>query len=163
MKKKAQNAQPLEILNGWKEIANYLGKGVRTVQRYERELGLPVRRPAAKDRGAVVATKAELDAWISASPLREGMQLLRREVTPSEITAQTIKKGVAEMVSLRQQMSALRDEWRSSLQRVHESLYQLRTSMAVVPAKRDFADDVKESAQDWENLYRIPSKSRFVS
>ena len=31
----------LEIFSGWKDIANYLGKGVRTIQRYERELGLP--------------------------------------------------------------------------------------------------------------------------
>jgi len=35
----------LEILSGWKEIACHLGRGVRTVQRYERELGLPIRRP----------------------------------------------------------------------------------------------------------------------
>ena len=31
-------------LNGWKEIAAFLGKGVRTVQRWEREQGLPVHR-----------------------------------------------------------------------------------------------------------------------
>lgn len=52
---------PLEILTGWKDIANYLGKGVRTVQRYEREMGLPVHRPA----GAVVAVQAELTDWVS--------------------------------------------------------------------------------------------------
>ena len=33
------------FLNTWKEIATYMGRGVRTVQRWERELGLPVRRP----------------------------------------------------------------------------------------------------------------------
>jgi hypothetical protein len=33
------------ILKGWKDIAKYLGCGVRTVQRWEK-LGLPVRRPA---------------------------------------------------------------------------------------------------------------------
>lgn len=35
-------AEPTRLLSGWKEIANYLGKGVRTVQRYEYELLLPV-------------------------------------------------------------------------------------------------------------------------
>lgn len=40
-----KKAAGIEILSGWKEIANYLRKGVRTVQRYERELGLPIRRP----------------------------------------------------------------------------------------------------------------------
>ena len=58
-----------EILSGWKEIANYLGKGVRTVQRYERELGLPVHRPAGKPAGSVIAAKAELDAWVKAGPV----------------------------------------------------------------------------------------------
>ena len=40
------------FLNGWKEIANYLGKGVRTVQRYERTLALPVRRPSGRSGGS---------------------------------------------------------------------------------------------------------------
>lgn len=38
---------PPQFLTGWKEIANYLGKGVRAVQRYERKFGLPVRAPRA--------------------------------------------------------------------------------------------------------------------
>ena len=33
------------VLSSWKDIARYMGKGVRTVQRWERHLGLPVRRP----------------------------------------------------------------------------------------------------------------------
>ena len=40
-------------------------KGVRTVQRYEREAGLPVRRPRARNKGLVFAWPEELDAWIS--------------------------------------------------------------------------------------------------
>jgi hypothetical protein len=60
----------LEIIIGWKEIANYLGKAVRSVQRYEVGLALPIRRPAGKSRGAVFATKPELDAWITGASLR---------------------------------------------------------------------------------------------
>lgn len=56
------------ILSGWKDIANYLGKGVRTVQRYERELRLPIRRPAGRHFGSVIATCSDLDEWVSASP-----------------------------------------------------------------------------------------------
>jgi hypothetical protein len=52
-----------ELLTSWKEIAAHLGKGVRTVQRWEQELGLPVRRPA-KSRHIVVALAPELDKWI---------------------------------------------------------------------------------------------------
>jgi hypothetical protein len=32
-------------LTSWRNIAKYFGKDVRTVQRWERKLGLPVRRP----------------------------------------------------------------------------------------------------------------------
>jgi hypothetical protein len=60
-----------EILSGWKDIARYLGRGVRTVQRYEEQFKLPVRRPAARIRGSVSATKADLDAWVLASMVRE--------------------------------------------------------------------------------------------
>lgn len=49
-------------LDSWKEISGYLKRGVRTVQRWERTAGLPVRR-VASPRGAVYAFKAELDRW----------------------------------------------------------------------------------------------------
>ena len=50
-------------LSSWKEIASYLGKGVRTVQRWERQFGLPVRRPSAKSH-VIFAVQQELDGWI---------------------------------------------------------------------------------------------------
>jgi hypothetical protein len=56
-----------DVLNSWKEVAAYLGRGVRTVQRWERELALPVRRPRGKSRSAVIAFRAELDIWLSHS------------------------------------------------------------------------------------------------
>jgi Tol biopolymer transport system component len=54
---------PSERLESWKEIAAYLKKGVRTVQRWERTDGLPVRRLGHDRTGIVFAYKAELDAW----------------------------------------------------------------------------------------------------
>ncbi len=53
------------ILNSWKEVARYLGRGVRTVQRWEKELGLPIRRPWNRPHSAVVAIPAEINTWIS--------------------------------------------------------------------------------------------------
>ncbi len=53
------------ILNGWKEIANYLGRGVRTVQRWE-GFGLPVRRPVGGLRSSVITTTEDIDRWIRA-------------------------------------------------------------------------------------------------
>jgi Tol biopolymer transport system component len=56
--------EPLEgRLDSWKEIAAYLGRGVRTVQRWEREEGLPVHRLAHEKRGSIYARREELAAW----------------------------------------------------------------------------------------------------
>src|SRR5712671_7208060 len=54
---------PDDRLDSWKEIAAYLKKGVRTVQRWERTEGLPVRRVGQDRTGIVFAYKGELDAW----------------------------------------------------------------------------------------------------
>jgi TolB-like protein/cytochrome c-type biogenesis protein CcmH/NrfG len=50
-------------LDSWKEIAAYLHRTARTVQRWERDQGLPVHRLQHKTRGSVYAYKQELDAW----------------------------------------------------------------------------------------------------
>jgi CheY-like chemotaxis protein len=52
------------ILKGWKDVATHLGCGLRTAQRWE-QFGLPVRRPNAHKRSAVLALSEELDAWVS--------------------------------------------------------------------------------------------------
>ena len=50
-------------LDSWKEIAAYLKRGARTVQRWEREEGLPVHRLVHDKLGSVYAYHRELDAW----------------------------------------------------------------------------------------------------
>jgi Tol biopolymer transport system component len=50
-------------LDSWKEIAAYLGRGIRTVQRWEREEGLPVHRLAHEKRGSIYARREELAVW----------------------------------------------------------------------------------------------------
>ena len=50
-------------LDSWKSIANYLRRGVRTVQRWEQHEGLPVHRLEHDSKATVYAYKAELDAW----------------------------------------------------------------------------------------------------
>lgn len=125
MKIDSRKTERPQFLSGWKEISNYLGKGVRTVQRYERELGLPVRRPAAKDRGSVVATKDEIDAWVHASPIRDAFRLTRTEAYPRPDTV-ALKRGLATMSGLRDQMLQLRTELRDSMQRLEQSLIALQ-------------------------------------
>src|SRR5580704_18897922 len=62
---------PGELLDSWKSIATYLGREVRTVQRWELTEGLPVKRHAHRKLAAVYAVKSELDAW------RQGRESLR--------------------------------------------------------------------------------------
>ena len=55
------------VLSGWKAIANYLKGGTRTVQRWEKEAGLPVLRPRPGPRGHVIAYSEQLDRWLKYS------------------------------------------------------------------------------------------------
>lgn len=59
---------PTGRLDSWKAIAAYLGRGARTVQRWEREEGLPVRRLRHDQGSTVFAYQSELDAWLARQP-----------------------------------------------------------------------------------------------
>ncbi|MDT8068339.1 MAG: GAF domain-containing protein [Terriglobia bacterium] len=63
------------VLKGWKEIAAHLGSGVRTAQRWEQLFSLPVHRPAARMKAAVIASSSELDAWVESSQTRRAGSL----------------------------------------------------------------------------------------
>jgi len=58
-------------LDGWKEIASHFGRGVRTVQRWERELQLPVRRIDTGRGQATYAFVDELDRWRESAAARK--------------------------------------------------------------------------------------------
>jgi hypothetical protein len=53
-----------ERLDSWKEIAVYLGRDLRTVRRWEKKKGLPVRRVPGGERRAVFAYRADIDSWL---------------------------------------------------------------------------------------------------
>ena len=50
-------------MDSWKEIAAYLKRDVRTVQRWEKQEGLPVHRHLHAKLGSLYAFKSELDVW----------------------------------------------------------------------------------------------------
>jgi TolB-like protein/Tfp pilus assembly protein PilF len=51
-------------LESWGEIASYLRRDIRTVQRWERLHGLPIRRLIIGKHGQVYAYRSELDQWV---------------------------------------------------------------------------------------------------
>ena len=75
-----------DILNGWKEIAAYVARDRRTVERWEKLRGLPVRRMPGEGRATVYALISELDEWLASS---------KPDETETENAEQGLAKGGA--------------------------------------------------------------------
>ena len=58
---------PHSRLNSWKEIACYLDRGVRTLQRWEQKSHLPIHRIGRSRRSPVYALVSELNFWLATS------------------------------------------------------------------------------------------------
>ncbi len=75
-------------LDSWKEIADYLGREVRTAIRWEKEKHLPVHRVPGGRRQAVFAFTDEIDAWLlseaSGLGIREESQVEEPVSSPRE-------------------------------------------------------------------------------
>ena len=105
-----------QTLNSWKEIASYLGRGVRTVQRWEQELHLPVHRIGNGRRAPVYVVISELKFWMLTSAGRNAVSIVAQEKSPpassvrkreTQLTAKLhqLARAVAES-SVRQQRQA---------------------------------------------------------
>ena len=85
-------------LDSWKEIAEYLGRDVRTAIRWEKERKLPVHRIPGGKRPGVYAMPDELDSWASSlrSSAASENNPLESTVPPSEagwVTGQAATNG----------------------------------------------------------------------
>jgi hypothetical protein len=76
-----------KTLDSWKEIAVFLHRTVRTVQRWEKTEGLPVRRHLHAQKGSVYALPAEVEKW---REVREMTQHIAISSTPSLIASAAI-------------------------------------------------------------------------
>ncbi len=115
-----------DILNSWKEIAIYLNRGVRTVQRWEAELGMPVRRPRGRGRSAVIAVRTELDQWIKSCPLDDGVE------PKSKDTASSLSPLVAQLRTSTLQLHQLRSQIIDSRAQLVVALSQLAANVGKV-------------------------------
>ena len=90
-----------ELLNSWKDIANYLGRGVRTVQRWEAQLHLPVRRAHMHPRSSVTALKSDIDQWVrKAGRSASGARVSLAEVRDTTATLR-IKREEMRILAMR--------------------------------------------------------------
>jgi hypothetical protein len=109
------------VLNSWKEIASYLGRGVRTVQRYEHELQLPVRRVGGKSRRSVVALSQDLDTWLRHATIQKDDEVESLAAKHVSITADS----VADLHKLRLRCAQLRDEHAKAVATLRQNLAEM--------------------------------------
>ncbi|HKR28063.1 MAG TPA: hypothetical protein VJS11_11435 [Acidobacteriaceae bacterium] len=119
-------AENTAVLTSWKEIARYMGKGVRTVQRWEQDFGLPVRRPLGSDKKAVLARPRDLDMWLA---LRCGMQdraVAQRDPKNAMLVIRTsLATELETSRMLREANRAMRLELNLAVKELHLQLEQL--------------------------------------
>jgi hypothetical protein len=114
----------LELLTSWKEIANFLGKGVRTVQRWEATLGLPVIRPADNRSGIVMARPSDLEAWLLNGRQRSLAKLHGQDRQDDGVHAtfsecvRELKRYHAEVRTLCDQMNATKESLKQEIERL---------------------------------------------
>jgi hypothetical protein len=63
VKMSAQMPSACERLDSWKEIASYLRRSVRCVQRWEKNEGLPILRHRHAHGATIYTYRHELDDW----------------------------------------------------------------------------------------------------
>ncbi len=117
-----------QVLRSWQQIAGYVGKGLRTVQRWEREIDFPVHR-TGKDRRTVLAYPEEINRWMHrAQPV---------------VSAATVVQG--ELARRRAEVARLRDQ----VERAHEQTFTLYSMISEFKARRSRTNsDCKSTPQN---------------
>jgi CheY-like chemotaxis protein len=105
------------ILKSWKEIANHLHCGVRTAQRWEKELGLPIRRPAAPDGNIVLAFTEEMDEWVGTGT--------------TVLAIDDARANLSRQAELRQELSELRARQRQLISELRQQIKQAKQSTRI--------------------------------
>jgi hypothetical protein len=77
-------SEPGNQLRSWKDIAAFFGVHERTVMRWEESRRLPVHRVGGRERDAVFANVAELEAWVAAGKNRRADEAASRNDGDSE-------------------------------------------------------------------------------
>jgi TolB-like protein len=93
----AKALSPGDRLDYWQEIAKYLGREVRTVQRWEREKSLPVRRLSSDgedNQPRVFAYKSEIDAWLALQSGQRAFPPNHASAVPEAITPSVLRVAV---------------------------------------------------------------------
>lgn len=91
------SSTPEPPLESWKAIVAHLSRDVRTVKRWEKNEGLPVRRYLHQARSSVYAFASELDAWRAARaprPMQDAPAPIGGQVLPRFAFAAVLFRGL---------------------------------------------------------------------
>ncbi len=83
---------PADRLDSWKEIASFLRRDVRTVQRWEKKEGLPVYRHLHDKLGSIYAYRNELTEWFNARQ-QSGVALAKHDAGAEKIKLAVLPFG----------------------------------------------------------------------
>ena len=115
------------VLNSWKEIADYLDRGVRTVQRWEKDLAFSVRRPRGKSRSAVIALRSDIDSWLRSRALTKAdFASIAQQSDLEDVEASPrVSELVQESRLLRARLMHSRHEFREAVLRLTTSVERI--------------------------------------
>lgn len=94
------------VLTSWKSIAQYMGTGVRTVQRWTSERGFPVRGTGSGHKRLVIAMTEEIDAWVHSQSLHASD--INNHSEPDEALQERIASLQSEIRILRLRIDVMR-------------------------------------------------------
>lgn len=147
------------VLTSWKDIARYMGKGVRTVQRWEQDFGLPVRRPRGANKKAVLARPSDLDAWVALRCSSRSSDLIVALPTVNDNPATDGRRqSFSVLCALNAEIQtsrALRKTNKVLLAEIHAALENLRGQISAISVQRA---RWREGAQLNCVQYSVPSK-----
>lgn len=115
-------------LDSWKEIADYLRRGLTTVQRWEREEGLPIHRHVHTTGGSVFAYPEDLDVWLEGREGSAGGPPPNTSRAVSDARTSDVPGGAMPLDSSYYISRAADDEFRQAIAR--------RTSIVLVKGPR---------------------------
>lgn len=121
------------ILHSWKEISTYVGRGIRTLQRYETELGFPIRRPSGRDRGSVFAFADEVDLWLTNAPGKSTF-------APDDLDASEAERN---LMRAQQALQKTYVAYRLALHRYNEAKYRSTFDGAISAGDRGWIPEAK--------------------
>ena len=127
------------VLNSWKEISQYMGRSVRTLQRWER-FGLPIHRPTGNDKSSVYALPHELQRWLAKGKPAESVKHEYHDRLRA--IREHARDVIASMTRLRRNAETLQSQIKRSMHL--QEVYELRRGR---PAPADAGSDPPSAAR----------------